>query len=199
MLIKIILSFYDKKVLTNKSKCDIIHSAEGDAPQYIVQEVITMVNELTGWSQMKSLKLSRLLVAGMFFLLIALMFTSNIVAEWFCAVSVGNGILTSGLEIAVTVMICICDAFALTAVAALNKLLTNISKNEVFIPQNTKCLRLISWCCVFAGITMIIFSLWKYIFLFAAFLALFIGLVMRVMKNVFEKAVELKSENDFTI
>jgi len=26
-----------------------------------------------------------------------------------------------------------------------------------------------------------------------------LGLVIRVLKNVFEKAVELKSENDFTI
>jgi hypothetical protein len=35
--------------------------------------------------------------------------------------------------------------------------------------------------------------------MFAAFFAMFLGLVMRVLKNVFEKAVELKSENDFTI
>lgn len=33
----------------------------------------------------------------------------------------------------------------------------------------------------------------------AAFFAVMLGLVIRVLKNVFEKAVELKSENDFTI
>jgi hypothetical protein len=32
-----------------------------------------------------------------------------------------------------------------------------------------------------------------------AVVVLMLGLVMRVLKNVFEKAVEIKSENDFTI
>lgn len=158
-----------------------------------------MVNELTGWSQMKSLKLSRILVLGMFFLLIALMFTSYIIAGWFSAVSEGSGIIKSNLTEAVTAMICICDAFALVAVAALHKLLSNISKDEVFIAQNPHCLRVISWCCVFAGLTMVFFSLWKFEFLFTAFFAMFLGLIIRVVKNVFEKAIELKSENDFTI
>ena len=158
-----------------------------------------MVNELTGWSQMKSLRLSRLLVLGMFFLLIVLMFTSYIIAGWFSAISVGKGVIKSNLTGAVTAMICICDVFALIAVASLHKLLSNISKNEVFIPQNALCLRAISWCCVFAGLTMTFFSLWRYEFLFTAFFAMFLGLIIRVVKNVFEKAIELKSENDFTI
>jgi hypothetical protein len=158
-----------------------------------------MVNELTGWSEMKSLKLSRLLVLGMFFLLIVLMFTSYIIAGWFSAISVGKGVIKSNLTGAVTAMICICDVFALIAVASLHKLLSNISKDEVFIPQNALCLRVISWCCVFAGLTMTFFSLWRYEFLFTAFFAMFLGLIIRVVKNVFEKAIELKSENDFTI
>lgn len=158
-----------------------------------------MVNELTGWSEMKSLKLSRLLVVGLFFLLIVILFTAHLIAEWFSIISVGQGIIHGRLDIAVTVMIYICDVFAITAVIALNRLLSNISKDKVFIEQNTLCLRIISWCCVLAGLTFTVFSLWRYEFLFAAFFAMFLGLVMRVLKNVFEKAVELKSENDFTI
>ncbi|WP_028509340.1 DUF2975 domain-containing protein [Ruminococcus sp. NK3A76] len=158
-----------------------------------------MVNELTGWSQMKSLKLSRFLVLGLFCLLIVILFTAHIIGDWFAAISVGKGLIHSNVSVAVTVMIYICDVFAIIAVIALNKLLSNISKDEVFIPQNTLCLRAISWCCVFAGLTFAFFSLWKGEFLFASFFAMFLGLVMRVLKNVFEKAVELKSENDFTI
>jgi hypothetical protein len=30
-------------------------------------------------------------------------------------------------------------------------------------------------------------------------MAVMFGLIMRVLKNVFEKAVEIKTENDFTI
>lgn len=158
-----------------------------------------MVNELTGWSEMKSLKLSRMLVAGLFFLLIVILFTAHIIAEWFDTISVGSGIIGGRVDIAVTVMIYICDVFAIIAVVSLNRLLSNISKDEVFVEQNTRCLRIISWCCVLVGFTFTVFSLWKYEFLFAAFFAMFMGLVMRVLKNVFEKAVELKSENDFTI
>lgn len=197
--LKKIILFFDKKVLTNAFRCVIIQSSSGDARAEKDLEVITMVNELTGWSEMKSLKLSRLLVVGMFFLLVVLMFTSHIIAEWFSVISVGDGMIKTNLAAAVTAMICICDVFALIAVAALHKLLTNISKDEVFIPQNTLCLRIISWSCVFAGLTMVFFSLWKYEFLFTAFFAMFLGLIIRVVKNVLEKAVELKSEIDFTI
>ena len=158
-----------------------------------------MVNELTGWSEMKSLKLSRFLVAGLLFLLIVILFTAHIIADWFGVISVGKGLIKSGLVTAVTIMIYICDLFAIIAVYHLRKLLSNIANNEVFTQQNSRCLRIISWCIVFAGITFIIFSLWRFEFLFAAFFAMFLGLVMRVLKNVFEKAVELKSENDFTI
>ena len=49
------------------------------------------------------------------------------------------------------------------------------------------------------NLVLFIFSLWQTIFLFAAILVIMFGLIMRVLKNVFEKAVEIKSENDFTI
>ena len=41
-----------------------------------------------------------------------------------------------------------------------------------------------------------VFSL---IFLLVAAAAAFVGLILRVVKNVFEQAVTLKDENDFTI
>ena len=134
-----------------------------------------------------------------FGLLIVLLFVAPVIADWFTAISVGSGLIKKGTAVAVTVMIYVCDVFAIISVVALNKLLSNISGNEVFIPQNTFCLRVISWSIVFAGLTFAFFSLWKTEFLFASFFAMFLGLVMRVLKNVFEKAVELKSENDFTI
>lgn len=97
------------------------------------------------------------------------------------------------------IVIYVCLAFALSALAALHILLSNINSGKVFIPQNTRCLRLISWACMLAGAALVVLGLWRFVFLFAALLAVMVGLVMRVMKNVFEKAVEIKSENDFTI
>lgn len=50
-----------------------------------------------------------------------------------------------------------------------------------------------------AGTAFLVLGLWRFIFLLAGFLAIMFGLIMRVLKNVFEKAVEIKSENDFTV
>ena len=82
---------------------------------------------------------------------------------------------------------------------SLLKLLFNINKDEIFVRKNVTILRLISYCCIFVGIEYIIFGN-KYIsMLFFAFAALFIGLILRVIKNVFDKAIEIREENDYTI
>lgn len=108
-------------------------------------------------------------------------------------------LLSGSVTVPMCIVIYVCLAFALSALAALHILLSNINSGKVFIPQNTRCLRLISWACMLAGAALVVLGLWRFVFLFAALLAVMVGLVMRVMKNVFEKAVEIKSENDFTI
>lgn len=158
-----------------------------------------MINELTGWSEMKSLKLSRLLVYGLMFLLLAMLVCAPIIARWYDTVSAGVGLFRDSCYAPMCAMLYICDAFAIKAVNSLRILLKNISAGEIFIPENTRMLRIISWCIVSAGVTFTAFGLWRFSFLFAAFFAFFLGLVMRVLKNVFEKAVEIKSENDYTI
>ena len=93
-----------------------------------------------------------------------------------------------------------CIAFALIALFSLNSLLRNIKKEFVFSPENIKCLRIISWCCF--AIAIIMFCGWPFIhvvLIFVAAAAAFFGILMRVIKNVFEAAREIKDENDFTI
>ncbi len=53
--------------------------------------------------------------------------------------------------------------------------------------------------CMFAAISFAVIGLWRVVFLMPALFAAMLGLILRVLKNVFEKAVEIKSENDFTI
>lgn len=122
------------------------------------------------------------------------------ICRWYEKISMGNGLFgESGIVIPMCVSMYLCEIFALTALYSLNVLLRNINCGEVFIPQNTACLRKISWSCMLAGCVLFIFGLWRFIFILAAFLAVMFGLIMRVLKNVFEKAVEIKSENDYTI
>lgn len=166
--------------------------------RYIGRRMI-MINELTGWSDMRSLKLSRLLVYLLMVMLFLMLGFAYFVASWYESLSDASGLIGGDITIPTTVMLYICDFFGLGAVFSLNKLLANISKDEVFTEENAKCLRKISWCCVFAGIVMLVYTLWVYYWGIAAFCAFFMGLIMRVLKNVFVKAVEIKSENDYTI
>lgn len=85
------------------------------------------------------------------------------------------------------------------ALLALKKLLGNISADQVFIDQNVGLLRRLSWYCFAAAIICLVSTLFypPFFILFSA--AAFIGLVLRVVKNVFAQAIVLKNENDYTI
>jgi len=83
----------------------------------------------------------------------------------------------------------------------LYKLLDNISKKKVFEKQNTNMLRLISWCCFLAAALLFVWGSLSFveIVFVAGFTIGFLGLVLRILKNVFEEAVSMKDENDYTI
>lgn len=151
------------------------------------------------WTKTKSLMLSRMLVYTLLVLLGAALACVPAISKWYDTISAGVGFIKGSTFVPVCVMLYICDIFGLLAVNALRILLNNINNDLVFTEQNTKCLRTISWACMLAGVTFAVFGIWRFSFFFAAFFAVFLGLVMRVLKNVFEKAVEIKSENDFTI
>lgn len=83
--------------------------------------------------------------------------------------------------------------------AVLMKLLLNIKKEEIFIKSNVTILRILSYCCIFVGIEYLVFAHRYISMLLISFAALFFGLILRVIKNVFEKAIVIREENDFTI
>jgi len=89
---------------------------------------------------------------------------------------------------------------ALGALWALDRLLTAVRHEQVFTAGNVRKLRIISWCCFAAGAILLVGSLFVNInLIILAVLAAFFGIVIRVVKNLFEAAVALKDENDFTI
>ena len=89
---------------------------------------------------------------------------------------------------------------AFGALWALDRLLCAIRREEVFTAGNVRYLRIISWCCFAAGAILLAGSLIVNMNLIVlAVLAAFFGIVIRVVKNLFEAAVTLKDENDYTI
>ncbi|WP_297958740.1 DUF2975 domain-containing protein [uncultured Ruminococcus sp.] len=154
------------------------------------------------WTKDKSLFLSRILTVTAAGVCIFVAFFVPTIAEWYkyeMAYETVSIFDRSTIVIPMCITLYICIVLALAALWNLHILLRNISRDEVFIPKNTACLRRISWLCMGAGAVLVLFGLWSSIFAFMGMAAIMFGLIMRVLKNVFEKAVEIKSENDFTI
>lgn len=88
---------------------------------------------------------------------------------------------------------------AAIALYMMNRLLANIRKEEVFTEKNTRYLRGMSWCCLAAGLIFLVSSFYYLPFFALCATAVFMALILRVIKNVFAQAEEIKKENDYTI
>lgn len=111
----------------------------------------------------------------------------------------------------------ICSLFAVVpagyvALICLDKILINVKKDVIFNEKNVKLLRTISWACFYAGFVGVILfailfikthfmvmTLFPLAILGLAVAEMFMGLVVRVVKNVFEAAITIKEENELTI
>ena len=78
-------------------------------------------------------------------------------------------------------------------------LLRRISWGEVFVNENIIYLRFISWCFFVGGIICMASSLYYAPWLPIGIAAAFMGLVVRVVKNVIARAVALQDDADHTI
>jgi predicted PurR-regulated permease PerM len=79
------------------------------------------------------------------------------------------------------------------------RLINNIEKENVFIRANVKNLRYLAWCCFIVGVIYTFAGFYFTTAFVIAFAAYFFFLILHVVKNVFDAAVALKEENDYTI
>ncbi len=93
----------------------------------------------------------------------------------------------------------VCAAFGFVILFVLNKLIKNIGSEKVFIDENVKLLKILSYCCFAIAIVTLIFARFRILVFVITFAAAFIGLILRVIKNCFTEAIRLREENDFTI
>ena len=79
------------------------------------------------------------------------------------------------------------------------RLVGSISRRQVFVPDNVSIMRTVSWCCFGAAAVCFAGGI-GYIPLFVlAGAAAFMGLIVRVVKNIFQEAISMKDELDLTI
>lgn len=124
-----------------------------------------------------------------------LLFFMMIFAAPFISLHIGIGLRFYATLIAFYIS---CPA-AWIALICILKLLKNILKDNIFSKSSVKLLRLLSWCCVFVS-----FISFVTMFFSRAFFIFFLGaglmtLILRVLKNVMARAIEIKEENELTI
>lgn len=87
----------------------------------------------------------------------------------------------------------------LLAFYGLHKMLHNIQQGVIFSTENTASLRLVSWACFFAAVFLLVAAFQWPILIVASGVIGFLGLFVRVIKNMLSEAIVLKEENDYTI
>ncbi len=78
-------------------------------------------------------------------------------------------------------------------------LLLRIRKGAVFTDQAVAMIRGVSWCCLGLCVPFGFLGIYFQLSLIVCFLAAFLGICLRVCKNAFEEATEIKQENDLTV
>lgn len=85
------------------------------------------------------------------------------------------------------------------AVVSLIRMLLRIKKDNPFCHENVKSLKFISWCCFIVALITFTGSFLYLPLIIVSAAAGFLGLILRVVKNVIQSAVNLREENDLTI
>lgn len=88
---------------------------------------------------------------------------------------------------------------AFAADISLHLLLRNVRQEQIFTAKSSVYLCAISWCCMLETVIFFVLGFWYLTLFLLSFAALFIGVILRVVKNVIEEASAIKAENDFTI
>ncbi len=148
------------------------------------------------WNRERSIGLSKLCTILFICVLIATVVSAPWLTRWFLDFTQAG---QRGAESYFLTTIYVGAIPAAYLLCNLLRLLRRIEAGQVFITENVECLRRISWSCFLgAGIAFIsTFYYLPWIFVFVA--AAFMGLIVRVVKNVVAQAVALKNEMDYTI
>lgn len=93
------------------------------------------------------------------------------------------------------------------ALVCIDMIMQNVKKENVFCSKIAKLLRIIVWCCFYAGCVglisfVLILTLYKVAVIYILILALgefFMALICNVLKACFEAGNLIKEENDLTI
>lgn len=148
------------------------------------------------WNGEKSIGLSKLCILLFMVLLLATVVSAPWLTHWFVDFSQAGLEGTENYFFATIYVGFIPAAYLLNSLLLL---LRRIEDGKVFTSENVERLRRISWSCFLGAGIAVISVFYYYPWFFVAVAAAFMGLIVRVVKNVVAQAVALKNEADYTI
>ena len=154
------------------------------------------------WSSKKSIILTKFCIMALMLISVIMMFCGKYLISKFLSITGGAKIdISSEFSLYIITFISyILGIIALLTLFCMLSFVSNLEKDLIFVPQNIKWLRYISYGCLAAGLLLIIVTIvYSKFFLVICLAALFMMLIVRVIKNAFEQAVAMKEELDLTI
>ena len=145
---------------------------------------------------------SILLSQGLLVLFTAAVVFLDIRCQWFWGWISGSGILgtVNGTD-KYLFLGCLfgCSIPAYVLLYSMHILLKRVQQGSVFTPENVRLLGIVSLCCFLAAL-LCLASSWRFpVLLVVTVAAGFVGLIVRIVKNVFQQALRMKDELDFTV
>lgn len=147
------------------------------------------------WNKQSSVLLSKVCVVAFALALLAL----DIGCKWLLDGCMGLLFDTLRQESILMILIYICSIPGWVTLWSLWLLLHRIYEGQVFVPENVRDMRRTSWCCILVGILCAALTPFYWFLAIIAVMAGFVGLIVRIVKNIFEQAMEMKDELDFTV
>lgn len=148
------------------------------------------------WSDRKSIGLTKGCIALFGAAYVAVVAACPALVRWFLEKETGVEGLT---ETPFLITFYVCAVPVGVILWKLWRLVGSIGEEEIFTAENIRRLRWISWMCFAVALVTLVSSFYYLFWGIAAGSMVFMGLLIRVIKNTFERAKELKDENDFTI
>lgn len=90
-------------------------------------------------------------------------------------------------------------AIVVFADCLLMRLLFLVNRGKVFTNKSVGYIRGVSWCCFALCLPFFALGFFFNLAFFLVLIVIFLGLCLRVVKNVIEEATIIKSENDLTV
>ena len=154
------------------------------------------------WNSKRSIILTKFCILALMLTSVIMMFCGKYLISRFLTLTGGARINISN-EFSfyiITFISYILGIIALLTLFCMLRFIVNLENDLVFVPQNIKWLRFISYGCLSAGLLLIITTVvYHKLLLVLSLAALFMMLIVRVIKNAFEQAVKMKEELDLTI